>query len=84
MTAPVPAKNGTTLALEWSSSAIGIVGAFIIAARVSVSPWAFVFFLGSQLLLIGFSVRMRHYGLLVQQSAYVLSDILGLIRWFGL
>jgi len=66
--------------LEWSGSLCSLVGAFLLATNSRVSRYGWFAFLIANIALIGFSVGIEHYGLLLQQIGFLCTTILGLYR----
>lgn len=67
--------------LEWAGSALGISGAWLMAARKTSARYAWTLWIGSNLCLILFALGHQHMGLLFQQLAYLAANILGIRMW---
>jgi len=66
---------------EWLGSALGILGSLLMAANVEVSPFAWLFFLASNTLMLIFAALIRSGGLAVMQATFIGTSILGISRW---
>lgn len=69
------------LILEWSGTFAGIVGALLVASNTRYSAWGWVSFLLSSSCIAGFAWLTGANGLLLLESCFVLTNILGLWRW---
>jgi len=70
--------------LEWSGSALGILGASALATNTPISRYGWIAFLAANFAMIGFARGINARGLLLQQVAFTATSILGLVRSFGL
>jgi hypothetical protein len=52
-------------ALEWSGSLLAIAGALLLSANVKASPWAFVIYLVSSVLLVAYAILANAWGLVL-------------------
>ena len=70
--------------IKWVfGSGFGIVGAFLIALNLQeYSKFAFVAFAISALTWSYLSYKHKDYALLSLQGAFLVADIIGIIRWF--
>ena len=68
--------------IEWSGSLLAIVGAILIASNLHLEVLAFCVYLISNLLLVIFSLRGKHYGILIMTLAFVIINLVGIVRWF--
>lgn len=66
--------------LEWAGSLSGLAGAFLLATHTRFSRYGWLAFLAANLALIGFSIGIGRYGLLVQQVGFTATTLLGLYR----
>jgi hypothetical protein len=66
--------------LEWSGTFLGLLGAYLLALNTNVSKYGWMAFLLANFALIGFSILLHHYGLLVQQLGFMATSILGIHR----
>ena len=64
--------------LEWSATALSLVGALLISLK---------YFQGYYIWIVGnvlwtlFSFKYKHYGLLFLSVAYFVINIIGIVRW---
>jgi len=72
--------NTRTIA-EWGGAFMGLLGAALLATNSDISGWGFVAFLVSNLFWIAFGVLNKTYGLLLMQTGFTLTSILGVYRW---
>jgi hypothetical protein len=68
--------------LEWMGAAFGVTGALLLASNTAWSPWGWVGFLCSNVMLIAFAVRKHFRGLLVMQMVFTTTSLLGIYRWW--
>lgn len=66
--------------LEWSGSALGLLGAALLASNTKLSSIGWVFFLAANFAMLGFSHGIRRYGLFAQQLGFTLTSVLGIVR----
>jgi hypothetical protein len=66
--------------LEWIGALSGLLGAFLLATHTSVSRYGWIAFLAANIALIGFSIGIERYGLLLQQVGFLATSMLGLYR----
>lgn len=66
--------------LEWSGALLGLLGAFLLATHTRFSRYGWIAFFAANLAMIGFSLGIHRYGLLLQQTGFVATSILGLYR----
>lgn len=71
---------GLNAVLEWAGALSGLTGAALLAARGRFSNYGWLFFLLANVLLICWSIRIDAVGLLVQQTGFVLTSLLGIVR----
>lgn len=70
----------TTSVLEWSGTALGILGALLLALKQpAISPLGWWCFLASNLCWIGYSARQGIKGLKLQHLAFLATSVLGII-----
>lgn len=69
-------------ALEWVGATSGILGAAMIASHSRFSPYGWISFLISSASMAGFGYLTQAWGLLLLESCFVLTNLLGL--WRGL
>jgi len=66
--------------LEILGSVAGLTGAFLLATNTQISRWGWVLFLVANLALIGFSIGIDRFWLLIQQIGFMATSLLGLYR----
>jgi nicotinamide riboside transporter PnuC len=69
------------LILEWSGTFTGIAGALLVASNTRHSAWGWVSFLISSTCIAGFAWLTQANGLLLLESCFILTNLLGLWRW---
>ena len=67
-------------ALEWAGSLMGLFGAFLLATHTGLSRYGWWAFLAANLAMIGFAFGIDRYGLLLQQTGFMFTSLLGLYR----
>ncbi len=71
----------TNTFLEWSGSILAVSAAILLALNIELSPWAYVGYLFSSLLLTAWGVRQKAYGIAWQNSVFIVINLLGIYRW---
>lgn len=71
----------TSKQLEWLGSALGLLGAFVLALNASFSGWGFVAFLASNCALLAFAARQELNGIFCMQLGFTGTSLLGIYRW---
>ena len=71
------------LAIKWVGTFAGIAGAVLIAVNIGIVGYGFVLFLISSLLWSAVAIVQRDASLFVLQGAFVLVDVVGVVRWLG-
>lgn len=66
-------------AFEWSGAAVGVTGSTLIAGGY-VGP-GFCLFLVSNVLLSGYAIRAKAWGILAMQCVYTGTSVLGIWKW---
>lgn len=66
---------------EWAGSLLAIIGAILIALNIHLEILAFVIYIISNILLIKFSTKKKHYGILIMSLTFVIINMIGIIRW---
>jgi len=74
-------KTPTILALEWAGALLSILGAGLLALNISVSPWAYVPYTISSILLLVWAIYQRSYGIATQNIVLLLINVVGIYRW---
>ena len=64
--------------IEWCASILSIVGAFFISFGFMVG---FLLWLISNIMLILWSIKKRAYGLTLMQVFFLVTSIIGTVRW---
>lgn len=71
---------GITQILEWAGSLTGLIGAALLALNMRISRWGWVLFLLSNALFIAFALKSGLNGLLLMQSGFTVTSLLGIYR----
>jgi hypothetical protein len=71
----------TTLYLELTAAAFGVLGTVLLALNGPRAGWGFVAYLASNAGWIAFAWIHSHWGLLAQQLAFTVSSLLGVWVW---
>lgn len=66
--------------IEWAGSLTGLAGSALLAANIGISKYGWWFFLASNIFMIAFSASNGHTGLLTQQSGFMITSVIGVIR----
>lgn len=72
----------TLQALDWCGSALGLLGAYTLAFRMSVSRYGWLAFFAANVIYIVMASKLGVPGLLAQQVGYVGSSTIGIYRHF--
>lgn len=67
--------------VELISSAMGLLGALLLATRSRFAGWAFVVWMVSNIGWITFGAGHNHWGLVIQHVAFALTSAIGIWRW---
>ncbi len=67
--------------IEWAGSLTGVSAAVLLALNISVSGWAYVFYLFSSILLLIWGLREKAHGVAFQNLVFIAINILGIYRW---
>jgi len=67
--------------LEWFGSITAIIGAVLLAINIKSSPWAYIFFLLSNISLASWAFLSSYNGVFVMQSVLGVISITGIYRW---
>lgn len=67
--------------LEWGGSILAVSGALLLAMNISISPWAFVLYLISSVILFAWGLRRKAYGIAMQNMVFTGINLLGIYRW---
>lgn len=69
------------IALKWTGTSTGIVGAIWVALNIATSGWGFVFFAVSASSWAAAGWLMREPSLVLLNSVFLAINILGIYRW---
>ncbi|HFC93704.1 MAG TPA: hypothetical protein ENJ51_12935 [Leucothrix mucor] len=67
--------------MEWSGAMIAVVAAIMLALNVSISPWAFVLYFISSLILAVWGWYSGAYAIALQNVIFIGINSLGIYRW---
>jgi nicotinamide riboside transporter PnuC len=70
------------LVLEWAGALTSITALLLLALNLPGSRWAWPIGLVSNIAWAGFSVITGAWGLLLQQGAFFILNVVGCFRWF--
>lgn len=73
--------NRNNTILEWSGSVLAVSGAVLLAINISISPWAFVVYLLSSIILFIWGLRQKAYGIATQNMVFTVINMIGIYRW---
>lgn len=73
--------NRNNTILEWSGSVLAVSGAILLAINISISPWAFVIYLLSSIILFIWGLRRKAYGIAMQNMVFTVINVVGIYRW---
>lgn len=73
-------KENHTL-LEWVGSILAVSAAILLASNISISPWAFVLYLMSSVLLTIWGLSRKAYGIAMQNAVFTVINLVGIYRW---
>jgi len=68
---------------EWFGAIMGLTGALLLALKIDISGYGFLFYLVSNIAWFVFAIRSKLYGLLTQQIGFTFASVLGLVIWLG-
>lgn len=66
---------------EYAAALLGVLGALLLAVKSRWSGWAFVLWLGSNMLWVIFGARGAHWGLVLQNLAFTITSWIGIYVW---
>ena len=69
-----------SLICEWSGSALGMLGAFLLARNTRISPYGWVAFLAANVAMIGWAWSIQAIPYLLQQIVFTATSLLGIYR----
>jgi uncharacterized membrane protein len=67
--------------MEWSGAMLAVIAAIMLALNVSISPWAFVLYFISSLILAVWGWYSAAYAIAVQNVIFIGINSLGIYRW---
>ena len=70
--------------LQWMGCVTGVIGSLLLATRIKSSGWGFVLFLLSNFFWMGYGAKTNATGLIVMQSIFAITSMIGIYRWFDL
>ena len=74
--------NGLSLRfLEWSGAMIAVVAAIMLALNITISPWAFVLYLISSVILAVWGWYSGARGIALQNMIFIVINTLAIYRW---
>ena len=76
------AMTPTLQALDWCGSALGLIGAYTLAFRLSGSRYGWIAFFTANIIYIVLAASLGVHGLLAQQIGFVGSSAIGIYRHF--
>lgn len=80
-----PAKNYhnslSLRLLEWSGAMIAVVAAIMLALNITISPWAFVLYLISSVILAVWGWYSGARGIALQNMIFIVINTLAIYRW---
>lgn len=74
-------KAPVVLALEWGGAILSILGAALLALNIAISPWAYILYTISSILLLAWALHQRAYGIVTQNLIFTIINIVGIYRW---
>ena len=74
--------NGLALMKEFGTAG-AICGSCLVALRVPVSGYGFVFYLLSSILWLWAAVLTQEWELATMQAAFTIINVVGIVRWLG-
>lgn len=69
--------------LQYLGSATGIIGALLLALNIESSRFGYVAYLVSNVAWLAFGWLFSVQGLVIMQSVFLVTTIIGLRNWFG-
>lgn len=66
--------------MEWTGAVFGLLGAFLMATNTIYSKFGWLAFMVANIALIGFAIKSKHHGLLLQQLGFLGTSVLGIYR----
>jgi len=67
--------------LGWIGSALGLLGAALLAINLPISGYGWIAFLASNVAWIIYGLRTKTTSLLVMQIGFTITSVVGMYRW---
>ena len=67
--------------LGWTGSFLGVAGAVLLSLNISLSPWGYVLFMGSSLILSLWAYRAGLKHQLIMQAVFSVINANGIVNW---
>ena len=67
--------------LEWSGAMIAVAAAIMLALNITISPWAFVLYLISSVILTVWGWYSGARGIALQNMIFIVINALAIYRW---
>ena len=67
--------------LEWSGALIAVAAAIMLALNITISPWAFVLYFISSVILAIWGWYSGAYAIAVQNMVFMLINSIAIYRW---
>ena len=68
--------------MEWVGTILGILGSILFAANTEFTKYAWLVFLGSNIIWIIYGSKRKLWALVAMQVGYLIIDGIGAYRWF--
>lgn len=69
-----------SLFFEWGGALFGIAGAALLSSNVRLSPYGWLLFLCSSLLMSGYAIQIQAWGVLALNVCFVATNVNGIVR----
>jgi hypothetical protein len=77
-----PSTDSIAKFLQWSSSACAIAGGIMLASKIEISGYGFIFLALSSSQMLAASIRRKNTSMIVYAgSLFIFVDCLGIYRW---
>jgi uncharacterized membrane protein len=67
--------------MEWSGAMIAVIAAIILALNIAISPWAFVLYFISSVILAFWGWYRGAYAIALQNVIFIGINSIGIYRW---
>lgn len=67
--------------LEWIGCITGLLGSFLLAAKVAASGFGWALFIISNICWAAYAIMTRARGMLLMQLGFTVANIIGIFRW---